>query len=197
MQYNFFSAFIILILVTDPFGNIPIFINNLKNVEQKRKLYIILREVLIAFCVLLFFMIYGKNFLHLLQLSELAMKMAGSMVMFLISINMIFPNENVIEKNNLEEPFIVPLAIPLLAGPSSIATVMLLSSQAPNSMLTWVGALVLSMICCFIVLMMAEYIQKVLGSKVVAAFERLMGLILVSMSVEMFLSSIRTFIHSL
>ncbi len=194
MVYNFFSAFILLFLVTDPLGNIPLFIHHLQNIDKKRKIYIIAREICIAFFILLFFMLAGKTFLNLLHLSELSMQFAGSIIMFLIAVNMIFPmRKNIIEHYD-DEPFIVPLAIPLVAGPSSIATVMLLSSQYPQNMYMWAGALIFTMICCAVILFMSDFIQNILGAKVVAAFEKLMGLMLVAMSVEMFLKGVRLFI---
>ncbi len=199
MEHSFFSAFILLLLVTDPLGNIPAFISQLKNVPINRKLKIILREVLIAFLTLLFFMLIGKNFLHLLQLSELSMRFAGSIVMFLIARDMIFPPDYIENNQNRGEPFIVPLAIPLLAGPSSIATVMLLSSQSSqqqNGLYVWVAALALTMLGCALILSLAEKLQKLLGEKVVEAFERLMGLILIAISIEMFLNSLKIFIQS-
>jgi MarC family membrane protein len=196
MEYNFFSAFILLFLVTDPLGNIPLFIHHLQNISKRRRIYIIFREICIASVVLLFFMLAGKSFLKLLHLSELSMQFAGSIIMFLISLHMIFPMKNNDSNIYAEEPFIVPLAIPLLAGPSSIASVMLLSSQYPNNIYIWVGALILTMVCCAVILFMSDLIQNVLGSNVVAAFERLMGLILVAMSVEMFLKGIRLFIQT-
>jgi MarC family membrane protein len=196
MEYNFFSAFILLFLVTDPLGNIPLFIHQLQNFSKRRRVYIIFREICIASCVLLFFMLAGKSFLNLLHLSELSMQFAGSIIMFLIAINMIFPHHNNKDDIPTDEPFIVPLAIPLVAGPSSIATVMLLASQSPNNMYIWVGALVLTMVCCAVILFMSDFIQDILGEKVVSAFERLMGLILVAMSVEMFLKGIRSFMQN-
>lgn len=195
MGYTFVSATILLLLITDPIGNIPIFINSLRNVPAHRRVRIILREVFIAFCLLLTFMFMGKQFLDLVNLSDLSMQIAGAVVLFLIAIRMIFPsaqNSEVIMHEN-EEPLIVPLAIPALAGPSALATVMLLVSQAPDRRMEWVMALVVTMLVCAIVLVLADRIQRLLGDRVVMAIERLMGLILVAMAVEMLLRGIKTF----
>lgn len=195
MGYTFVSATILLLLITDPIGNIPIFINSLRNVPAHRRVRIILREVFIAFCLLLTFMFMGKQFLDLVNLSDLSMQIAGAVVLFLIAIRMIFPSAQTSEviMHENEEPLIVPLAIPALAGPSALATVMLLVSQAPDRRMEWVMALVVTMLVCAIVLVLADRIQRLLGDRVVMAIERLMGLILVAMAVEMLLRGIKTF----
>ena len=194
MAYTFASATVLLLLITDPFGNIPIFVNALKGVAPERRMRVILREVLIAFLLLLAFMFVGDGFLRLMNLSDLSLQIAGAVVMFLIALRMIFPPPRRADDDLGEgEPLIVPLAIPALAGPSALATVMLLVSQAPERRLEWVAALTVTMLVCGVVLVLAERIQRVLGDRVVMAFERLMGLILVAIAVEMLLRGIRTF----
>ena len=197
MGYTFASATILLLLITDPLGNIPIFANALKNVAPERRTIVILREVLIAFGVLLSFMFVGDSFLRLMNLSDLSLQIAGGVVMFLIALRMIFPppHADVIELPG--EPLIVPLAIPAIAGPSAMATVMLLVSQAPERRMEWVAALCVTMVVGAIVLVLAERIQRVLGERVVLAFERLMGLILVAVSVEMLLRGVKAFAKQL
>lgn len=199
MGYTFASALILLLLITDPIGNIPIFINSLRNVPAHRRVRIILREVFIAFCLLLTFMFLGKEFLELVNLSDLSLQIAGAVVLFLIALRMIFPSSHsdIASLSPDDEPFIVPLAIPALAGPSAMATVMLLVSQAPDRRLDWIMALVVTMIVCAVVLVMADRIQRILGDRVVMAVEKLMGLILVAISVEMFLRGIKTFVSQI
>ena len=193
MQYNFLSATILLLLITDPLGNIPIFINALRGVAKERRRVVILREVAIAFVILLVFMLAGD------RLTDLSLRIGGGIVLFLIALRMIFPHPDGPMGGDSRggEPLIVPLAIPALAGPSALATVMLLTSQAPGKMLEWIGALTVTMIVCAIVLILAEKIQQWLGERAVTAFERLMGLVLVAISVEMILTGIRTFVHQL
>ena len=194
MTYNFLSATILLILITDPFGNIPIFANALKNVAPKRRPWVILREVLIAFSLLLLFMFVGDGFLRVMNLSALSLQIAGGVILFLIALRMIFPPpEPLIAAESLQEPLIVPLAIPALAGPSALATVLLLVSQAPERRMEWIAALSVTMLVCAVVLVLAERIQRVLGERFVAAVERLMGLILVAVAVEMLLRGFKTF----
>ena len=185
MSDSFASATILLLLITDPLGNIPIFANALRPVPRERRARVILREVLIAFGLLLAFMFAGDRFLRLMNLSDLSLQLAGGVVLFLIALRMIFPPAAAQGAVQQGEPLIVPLAIPALAGPSAMATVMLLVSQAPERRLEWVAALSVTMTVCAIVLLLAERIQRLVGERVVMAFERLMGLILVAISVEM------------
>ena len=195
MAYTFASATVLLLLITDPFGNIPIFVNALRGVAPERRMRVILREVLIAFLLLLAFMFVGDGFLRLMNLSDLSLQIAGAVVMFLIALRMVFPSAQVEAAPLLAgEPLIVPLAIPALAGPSALATVMLLVSQAPARRLEWIAALCVTMAVCAVVLVLSEKIQRIAGDRVMMAFERLMGLILVAISVEMLLRGIRLFV---
>jgi MarC family membrane protein len=193
MNYTFVSATILLVLILDPFGNIPIFANALRNVPPARRPTVILREVLIAFVLLLAFMFMGEGFLRVMNLSELALQLAGGVILFLIALRMIFPPPAVEVALEASEPLIVPLAIPALAGPSALATVLLLVSQAPQRRLEWVGALSVTMVVCAVVLVLAERIQRLLGDRFVVAVERLMGLILVAVSVEMLLRGFKAY----
>jgi MarC family membrane protein len=198
VEYNFVSATVLLILITDPLGNIPLFISSLRTVTPHRRPIVILREVAIAFGILLAFMLAGDRFLRMMSLTDLSLRIGGGIVLFLIALRMIFPHpDGLTGAQRGGEPLIVPLAIPALAGPSALATVMLLTSQAPGKMLEWIGALTVTMVVCAIVLVMAERIQQWLGEATVTAFERLMGLVLVAISVEMMLGGIRTFVHQL
>ena len=194
MNYTFLSATILLILITDPFGNIPIFANALKNVAPARRPLVILREVLIAFALLLIFMFIGDGFLRVMNLSALSLQIAGGVILFLIALRMIFPPAATDEASAQQgEPLIVPLAIPALAGPSALATVMLLVSQAPERRWEWIAALSVTMLVCAVVLVLAERIQRVLGERFIVAVERLMGLILVAVAVEMLLRGFKIF----
>ena len=200
MEYTFLSATVLLVLITDPLGNIPLFISAMRDVPRERRVKLILREVGIAFVILLFFMVVGDRFLRMMSLTDLSLRLGGGIVLFLIALRMIFPHPDGALGNDPRaggEPFIVPLAIPALAGPSALATVMLLTSQGPGKMLEWVGALTVTMIVCAVTLVLAERIQQWIGERTVAAFERLMGLVLVAISVEMMLGGIRAFVHQL
>ena len=193
MNYTFASATVLLILITDPIGNIPIFANALKHVVPERRPWVILREVLISFVLLLTFMFVGNGFLRLMNLSELSLQIGGGVILFLIALRMIFPPPRADSPEPPGEPLIVPLAVPAIAGPSALATVLLLVSQAPERRLEWIAALCVTMAVSAIVLVTAERIQRVAGDRFVVALERLMGLVLVAVSIEMLLRGIKAF----
>jgi MarC family membrane protein len=198
MTENFFQTFILLLLVTDPFGNVPLFATALAPVPPARRRRIVVRECLIAFGVLLVFMFFGRHFLAALSLSEVSLRIAGSVILLLIAIRMVFPHpDGVLGKTEGGEPFIVPLAIPALAGPSALATVLLFSRESTGEVVIHVAALAAVVIIWLAVFLGAEKLQKVLGTQVMTAFERLMGLILAAMSVEMLLGGIREFVKTL
>lgn len=192
MEHTFASATILLLLITDPLGNIPIFVNSLRAVPAERRARVILREVLIAFGLLLAFMFVGQSFLKAMSLSDVSLQIGGALVLFLIALRMVFPPPAQDSPIPEMEPLIVPLAIPALAGPSAMATVLLLVSQAPERRMEWVAALTVTMAVCAVVLLLAERLQRVVGVRVVSAFERLMGLILVSISVEMLIRGLKS-----
>ncbi|MET0265533.1 MAG: MarC family protein [Duganella sp.] len=198
MTQDFFQTFILLVLVTDPFGNVPLFASVLNSVPVARRPRIVIRECAIAFGLLLIFMFFGRHFLSALHLSEVALRIGGAVILLLISIRMIFPHpDGVLGHSGGTEPFIVPLAIPALAGPSALATVLLFSNETQGELLVHVAALTAVLVVWLAVFLSAEKLQKVLGPQVMMAFERLMGLILTAMSVEMLLSGIREFVKTL
>ena len=193
MNYTFLSATILLLLITDPVGNIPVFANALKHVPPERRPKVILREILIAFGLLLTFMFVGEGFLRVMNLSELSLQIGGGVILFLIALRMVFPSQGVEIDDVVTEPLIVPLAIPAIAGPSALATVLLLVSQQPDNRMEWTGALGVTMIISAVVLVSAERILRVIGNRLVVAVERLMGLVLVSVAIEMMLRGAKTF----
>ena len=179
------SAAVLLILIMDPLGNLPIFMSVLKHTEPKRRRAIMVRELLIALLVMLVFLFAGEKILAFLSLRAETVSISGGIILFLIAIKMIFPSASG------EEPFIVPLAIPLVAGPTILATLMLLSHQYPNQMGHLVIALLLAWGGTFVILLQSSLFLRLLGEKGVNALERLMGLILVMMATQMFLDGIR------
>jgi len=199
MELTFASAALILLLVIDPLGNIPIFIALLKHVDPARRATIVVRECAIAFAVLLVFVFTGRQFLNLLGLSDSSLNIAGGLILFLIALRIIFKHpEGVFGDRPQEgEPFIVPLAIPSIAGPTAMATVVLLVSRAPERMMEWVIALVVAMAITLALLLFAERISKLVGERGILALERLMGLILTAIAVEMLLRGIEAFVRQL
>lgn len=195
---NIYSAAVTIFLVMDPLGNIPVFLSLLKQVDPKRRKRIILRENLIAFSILTIFLFCGKTILHSLNISEEALGIAGGIILFLIAIKMLFPSQNrFTADDSLGEPFIVPMAIPLIAGPSAMTTVILFASQAPQQMTHWFMALILASLVSTITLLCAMPLQKLLGPKVIAALERLMGMILTTIAIQMFLTGVGMYFKSL
>ncbi len=197
MNYTFLSATILLVLITDPVGNIPIFANALKHVAPERRAKVILREIMIAFALLLTFMFVGESFLRVMNLSELSLQIGGGVILFLIALRMVFPPPASEESEILTEPLIVPLAVPAVAGPSALATVLLLVSQQPERRLEWIAALCVTMAISAIVLVSAERVQRIIGTRLVVAVERLMGLVLVSVAIEMMLRGFKVFVQQL
>lgn len=192
MTYTFVSALMLLILIFDPFGNFPIFSSTLKNYPVEKRSWIIVREHFIAFGILFAFMIVGQHILTALGLTNTSLQLAGAVILFLIAIRMVFPAAGPVEEEILDhEPFIVPLAIPLIAGPSALATVMLLVSQQPENFWIWVAALGAGITISMILLLIGDRVQHLLGKRFLIAMERLMGLILVAISVEMLLRGIK------
>jgi len=198
MLTEFISATILIILVTDPFGNVPLAVGVLQHVAPERRLKVILRECFIAYLILLLFMFGGKAFLDIMRLSEVSLSIAGGVILFLIALRMVFPSaEGVFGDAAGGEPLIVPLAIPAIAGPSALATVMLMVSREPHRLWLWIGAVSLAMLLATVVLASAERIQRIVGERGLRAFERLMGLVLTAMAVEMLLGGIRAFVKHL
>lgn len=199
MTQNFFQSFIILLLVTDPFGNVPLFVSALAHVPAERRGQVIVRECAIAFLLLLLFMFFGRHFLAALQLTDIALRIGGGVILFLIALRMVFPQPGGVfgDGESKDEPLIVPLAVPALAGPSALVTVLLFSSDSTAETVLHVAVLSLVAIVWLIVLLSAERMQRALGTHVMTAFERLMGLILTAMSVEMLLAGIRAYVKSL
>lgn len=193
-----FTATLTLILVMDPLGNIPFFISVLKDIEPKRQNIIILREALIAFIILTLFLYFGRYILHGLNITEPALYVAGGIILFLITIRMIFPvDETQKEKTIHGEPFVVPLAIPLTAGPSALATVLLFTTQEPNKIHLWFLAVVIATVIFITIMICSRYLMKLLGIRGLIAMERLMGMLLTTIAVQMFLQGLKLYFSSI
>jgi multiple antibiotic resistance protein len=191
-----FSAFITLLLVMDPLGNVPIFLSVLKDVEPKRRQWVIFRELLVALAVLLLFLWGGSSALNLLGLKQESISIGGAIILFLIAIRMIFPSPyGLIGDSPDGEPFIVPLAIPAVAGPSSLAIAMLMVNTNPSRMLDWTAALIAAWAVSAVLLMASPLLLRALGNRGLIAMERLMGMILVIIAVQMFFDGVATFLH--
>jgi MarC family membrane protein len=192
---SFASAAVVFLLVMDPVGNIPLFVSLLRNVDEKRRVHVIVRECAIAFAVLLAFVFCGSFFLDLLGLSDSSLGIAGGVILFLISLRMIFRHpDGIFGHESGGEPFIVPLAVPAIAGPTALATVLLLVSREPQRTMEWIGALTAAMAVTSLMLVFAERLSKWIGERGLMALERLMGLILTAIAVQMLLKGIEEFV---
>ena len=189
------SAALLLFLILDPLGNIPVFLSVLKPLPPRRQRIVLARELLIALAVLMGFLWGGKYALELMHLRQESVQIAGGIVLFLIGIRMIFPRpEGLMGELPGGEPFIVPLAIPLVAGPSGMAAVMLMGSNEPGRLWDWSLALMIAWGATAVILFSATLLYKWLGRSALIALERLMGMLLVAISVQMFLDGIGTYL---
>ena len=190
------SAALLLFLILDPLGNIPVFLSLLRGMPARRQRIVLARELLIALGVLMLFLWCGKYALEAMHLRQESVSIAGGIVLFLIGIRMIFPPpEGLMGEIPEGEPFIVPMAIPLVAGPSGMAAVMLMGSQEPDRMGAWSLALVLAWGATAAILFSATLLYKLLGRRALTALERLMGMLLVAISVQMLLDGIAAYLR--
>jgi MarC family membrane protein len=192
------SAGILLFLIMDPLGNIPLFLSVLGNVAPERRRLVLVRELILALVVLFAFLFGGQYVLHALQLKQESVSIAGGIVLFLIGVRMIFPpKEGIFGHGGPDsEPFIVPLAVPAVAGPSTMAAVMLLANSEPGRAADWSLALGGAWLATAVILFSSTYLFRLLGRSALIAIERLMGMLLVALSVQMFLDGVVAYIRS-
>jgi multiple antibiotic resistance protein len=193
--FNMLSMAVALFLLMDPIGNVPLFIALLKNIPPKRQRVIITRELFFALCIILFFWLLGEPLLRFLNIQIPTILISGGIILFLIALKMIFPSPNKNEEIDArdKEPFIVPLATPLVAGPAVLAAVMLYSGR--EKMGICIGAIIIAWIASTAILLGSSFLKKLLGDKGIIACERLMGLILTLLAVQMFLEGMLRFLH--
>lgn len=191
---NTFSAIVLLLTTMDPLGNVANFISGLQSVPPERRLRVIARELLIALAILVTFLFCGPSLLGLLHLSKEALFISGGIVLFLIALKMIFPVAHGTAEVPLVEPFIVPLATPLVAGPSVLATLLVMVSSHPEQMGSWLIALLTAWGITAAVLLCAPAISKILKEKGSLAVERLMGMLLMMIAVQMFLNGLEFYL---
>jgi MarC family membrane protein len=186
------AAILLLIIIMDPIGNVPVFLSILKNIPIERRRIIIIRELLIALIILLFFMFVGRYLLQMLEIEQSSLGIAGGIILFIIAIRMIFPGTKpMFSHNETAEPLIVPLAVPLLAGPSAIAAVILFMAKEPNRWVEWTFVVFVACLITGVILVSSETLGRKLGNRALIAIERLMGIILVMVSVDFILDGIK------
>lgn len=196
MSHSFFSVTLSLFLLMDSIGNIPLYIAILKGIPAKRQIHIIIRELLIALGFIVLFQFAGQGLLNLLGVAQDALLIAGGLILFIIALRMIFPPEDieVFEISRKEEPFLVPLAIPFVAGPSIFSAVIIYSHDM--NPLTLILSIVIAWLFTLIILLIAPYLKKLLRDHGILACERLMGLILILIAGQMFLDGLRIFLSN-
>ncbi|MCG7979759.1 MAG: YhgN family NAAT transporter [Candidatus Thiodiazotropha endolucinida] len=196
--YDIASVAVTLFLIMDPLGNVPVFNAVLSKLDRSRRTKVVARELIIALFVLLGTLFVGDILLAFLGLTQPSLHIAGGVLLFIISLRMIFPSRPDHGDEAMdEEPFIVPLAVPLIAGPSTIAVLLLLSSSQPGRIMEWVVALFLAWLGTTILLLGSSKLLDVIGTRGSLALERLMGMILVILATQMLLDGIRDFVATL
>lgn len=192
------SVAILLVIIMDPIGNIPVFHALVGRYPRWQRLRIIGRELLIAYLILLVFLITGESLLRLLNLQQPALSVAGGVMLFIIALRMVFPAHDRIEREELdEEPFIVPLAVPMIAGPSAIAAVLLLVSREPDRFWTWLLALSLAWLISAATLLASGVLMESLGKRALVALVRLAGMLLILIAVQMLMDGLADYVDSL
>jgi MarC family membrane protein len=192
---SLFAAAVLLFLILDPLGNVPVFLSLLKPVPEHRRRRVLARELVIALAVLFLFLFAGRYILDFIHLRQESVSIAGGIILFLIGLRMIFPApEGIFGDTPDGEPFIVPMAVPLVAGPSGMAAVMLMGSKEPDRLLDWSLALLLAWAATAAILFSATRLYRLLGRRALTALERLMGMVLVAISVQMFLDGLAAYL---
>lgn len=189
------SAVVTLFLIMDPLGNIPPFLSVLKTVKPERRRRVLVREIAFAYLVLLACLFVGRIALQVLGLNEETISVAGGIVLFLIAMRMIFPGEGPGGGDRIEgEPFVVPLAVPLFAGPSTLAALLLLQRSSPGHTASLLLSMTIAWALSGAILLSSAFFYRVLRERGLIAMERLMGMLLVMIAVQMFLNGIKTFL---
>lgn len=192
------SAAVLLFFVMDPLGNVPLFLAALRHVDPVRSRRVIIRELLIALGIAVAFLFAGALLLELLHVSRAALTAGGGFILLLIALRMIFPTSERTLREEVEgEPFVVPLAVPYTAGPSLLATELLLMSREPERWPVWLGAVVLAWLASAVILYFSSNLRQVLGDRGLTAMERLMGMLLVLVGVEMLMGGAAEYIRAL
>jgi MarC family membrane protein len=198
MQYaDILAVAVTLFFVMDPLGNIPIFNAVLARYDARTRSRIVARELTIALAILLLFLFAGNPIMAFLGLTQPTLSLSGGILLFIIALRMIFPKPSAADDADVEDPFIVPLAMPLVAGPSTIAILLLMSSSQPARIWEWCLALLVAWLATTVILACSPWLMRALGDRGVRALERLMGMLLVLLSVQMFLDGVAQFWKSL
>jgi len=191
---SLFSITVVLFIIMDPIGNIPAYMSLVKDLEPARRRFILIREMLIALAFMVTFNFIGEYIFSVLELSDTAVMLSSGLILFLTAIKVLFPAQNSLRMNLPKgEPFIIPLAIPLIAGPSLLATIMLYA-RMETSIATMIAAIFISWVVALLVLLAAPFFKRYLGNNGLMALERLMAMVLVMLAIQRFMEGIQTFV---
>lgn len=185
------SATLTLLLLMDPLGNLGVFASVLKDVEPRRRSRVVARELVFALGFLTLFLFVGRYVFGLLELQQESVAIAGGIILLVIAFRMLFPGEDgVMGKTPGGEPFLVPLAIPMVAGPSTISLVLLLSSSEPERSFDWLLAIFGAWAAAAAILACSGKLGRLLGEAGLTALQKLMGMLLVCLAVQMLVNGI-------
>lgn len=190
---NLLPLAVTLFLVLDPFGNAAVFHAVLSKIPENRRRPVLVRELLFALCILLGFLFLGKHLLGFLGLRPATLSISGGILLFLIALGMVFPTRSILGETGDEEPFIVPLAVPMMAGPSSIALILLTASKFPAAIGSIALAVTGAWLASSVILLLSPLVLRWIGTKGTRALERLMGLLLILVAVQMFLDGVSSY----
>jgi len=194
-EFSIIGTAVLLMFILDPFGNVPILLAILKDVDEKKKKFIIIRESIFGLIILLTFFFFGEAFLNIFHLETAAVTIAGGVIFFVIALKMIFPGE----KGNValfgvQDPFVVPIAIPLIAGPSALATLLVMTKSYSDHFWPLFASLMLAWAGSTFILYISPFLYKILKEKGLSALEKLMGMLLLMLAVQMFVDGIRALV---
>jgi multiple antibiotic resistance protein len=188
------SISVTLFLIMDPFGNMPVFLSILDRVPPERRRKVLVRELLFALGIIIVFILFGKYVMTFLGLRQESVSIAGGIILFLIALRMVFPRHEPQALQDLDgEPLLVPLAIPLIAGPSMLAVLLLFATADPEKLVQLLLAASLAWTITFLVLFTSTFLVKYLKKRGLIAIKRLMGMVLITLSVQLFLDGITNY----
>lgn len=183
---SIWPAAVLLFFLMDPLGNIPVMLAIMKGIDSRRQRRIIAREMFMALIILLIFLFAGRPLLNFLHLDQEAVTISGGIILLIIGLRMIFPQQSGLMGYQPDgEPFLVPIAIPLVAGPSVLAMLILMTSSQPGNMTNWFFAVIVAWASTALILQLAPVLLRFLKQRGLTALERLMGMILVMLAVQM------------
>lgn len=184
-----------LFLIMDPIGNLPFFHAILRETDISRRVRIMARELVIAYVILCLFLLGGQQFLSLLGLEQSTLGIAGGTILFLVALRMVFPSHGLENESEITDPLIVPLAVPLIAGPAAMAMLLLLVSKHPDRIAIWLGSLTAAWVAAAAIILLSNLFMQLLGDRGVRALTRLMGMLLIMIAVQMFLDGLESYLN--